>query len=177
MIDMFQKISKVDQQVLQILIDKKLLHQDILKYLVNYLLRWKISALQGLKETHLLTETQIADAFAASLGLDRVYQPSQCTLADQSPSWLPFQVARKNHMIFLKKESSEGDDRPEDVELVCANPCDRKSIEMLQTSLNFKPQIAVSESREVLKAIDLLYPLEAQLPVTMCQDGGKRANP
>ncbi len=167
--DDLQNISQVDQQVLQILLDRKLLQQGILKYLVNYLRRWNVNALQGLRETHLLTETQIADAFAASLGLDRIYQPSQCTLADQSPYWLPFRVARKKHMIFLKKESSVDDNQPEDMELVCANPCDKETLATLQTYLNFKPQIAVSESREVLKAIDLLYPLEVQLPVSIFQ--------
>lgn len=158
-----ETLDEVDRQVLQILIKRRLLQEGILKYLVNFIHRWEVNALKALRQTHLLTETQIADALAAELKLDRIYQPFQCTLADRSPYWLPFRVARKNHLIFLQRDG-DGDDLPGEIELVCANPCDRTTLTSLYAHLNFRPPLVVSESREVLKAIDFLYPLEDQMP-------------
>lgn len=158
-----QSCKPTDQQVLEILLVHKVISYSILRYLLDYMEIWNADALTAIRETHLAGESRVADAFAASLKIVRIYHLSQTILATQHTSCLPFNKARQYLALLIKEDASHGEDA---IELVCANPCAcaHELLPEIEKRLGFKPRLAVAETREVRKAIDLLYPLNEQLP-------------
>jgi len=156
-----QAVSPIDQQVLEILLTSKVISYSILRYLIDYMLTWHTDALNAIRETHLASESRVADAFATSLQIARVYQLHQSTLAASSPTCLPFHQARQLPAILVKEEPAVDH---ENVELVCANPCMQDVFRAIEKTLGFKPRLAVAEAREIRRAIDHLYPLSDQFP-------------
>lgn len=155
-----RSLKPSDQMVFEILLSHKVIPYSILRYLVDYMETWHTDPLSAVQETHLATEGAVADAFASSLKIMRIYNMTHSILATAHINCLPYQRARDIRAILIREDHAHDD---EGVELVCSNPCATDVIQEIEDKLGFKPRLAVAETREIRRAIDELYPLSEQL--------------
>jgi len=125
----------------------------------RFMTRWDVSAYHALLMTELLTESELANALAKSLGLPRLYNLRALSFADEAIAVLPFKRAREWECLPLRSEGAH-----EGLELVCADPTRQDRIDELRQGLKCEITLAVGERSDIVKAIDELYPLSAQLP-------------
>ena len=123
----------------------------------RYMRTWSCSALDALIRTHVMPEAELANALASILKIDRVYHINTLTFADVSLAVLPFRRAREWVCLVVRQESGQ-------LELVIADPTRTDRISEIKQGLKMELTLSVAERSDIVRAIDELYPLSAQLP-------------
>ena len=125
--------------------------------ITRYMSTWSCDALKALTETHFLTEEALAQRLAEAFQLPLIRGLSKLSIILESLPVIPFQQARDWEMIFVADE--EGTKR-----LVVSSPACLDRIEKIREALPFGFTLSVGERSDIVRAIDELYPLAAQLP-------------
>lgn len=123
----------------------------------RYMRTWGVSALDALLKSHVMPEPELANALAVILKLDRVYNVGTMTLAEESLTVVPFRRAREWCCLVARSESGK-------LELVLADPTRVARISEIKQGLKKELALSVAERSDIVRAIDELYPLSAQLP-------------
>jgi hypothetical protein len=125
--------------------------------LKRFMARWQVSAFEALMQTALLPEGELATALASLYHVDRLHHLDGVRLAADAPALVPFPLARQEAALL----AAAGEGR---LELIVADPSPRDLFDVLKQGLKRELTLAVAERSDILRAIDELYPLPAQLP-------------
>lgn len=123
----------------------------------RYMRTWSCDALRALTETHLLTEGALAERLAEAFQAPLIRGLNKLSIILESLDVLPFQQARNWEMILVVDETATK-------RLVVASPACLDRIEKIREALPFGFTLSVGERSDIVRAIDELYPLAAQLP-------------
>ena len=123
----------------------------------RYMRSWNCDVLVALTETHLLKESLLAQKLAEGFGLPLTRDLLNYRFVMESLEVLPFILARSWEMILV----SQGE---EGWILVVANPACEGRIAQVRKGLSLGFTLSVGERSDIVRAIDELYPLAAQLP-------------
>ncbi len=143
--------------LLQLLEDQSYITESTRLRVTQYCQRWHVSPYDALLATHLFSETELADAVASLYAVPRVGQLSAWKIAEESLEIIPFHAARAWTCLLLRTAA------PLPV-LVTADPSDAARISEIKQGLSGGMTLAVAERSDIVRAIDELYPLSAQLP-------------
>ncbi len=152
-----QAVSDPNETVLNILEKGGDLSVTCRQVIERYMTTWSCDALRALTETHILTEGALAERLAEAFQLPLIRGVSRLSIILESIQILPFQRARDWEMIMVR---DEGQTR----RLVVSSPAYLDRIETVRESLPFGITLSVGERSDIVRAIDELYPLAAQLP-------------
>ena len=123
----------------------------------RYMKSWQCDALAALTETHQITENSLAKNLAEGFGIQITHDLLRYQWAPESLAALPFIRARSWEMIMVTQ--SGGEQR-----LVVANPAHVGRIQQVHHACPAGFTLSVGERSDIVRAIDELYPLAAQLP-------------
>lgn len=133
--------------------------------LENYCRRWRVSAFHALLATEVLEESQLADALAAGLGIDRLYAVTSLRPAEEAIKAIGFRRAREwEVMAFVSELVAEGEDGTVHVDVAFADPTQYDRIDVLRRELKCEFNLSVAERSDIVSSIDELFPLAEQLP-------------
>jgi hypothetical protein len=153
-------MSKAHLEILQILHDSGFLKAQSVQLVEQFAKRWDMSGFHALLATNVMSETDLANGLAQSLRIDRVFHVRNLVDDPNSLKVLDFKMAREWEALAVG-ELEEGDGR---FEVVLADPTRQDYIEGLRKILGKQLTLAVSERSDIVRAIDLVYPVEEQLP-------------
>lgn len=128
--------------------------------------RWHISAFEALLETSLMDEIALANALAAILKLDRLYHIGSLQRSETGAAQVSFSEARALLAVPMTNEAGK-------LELVVADPTEAGNMATLRHRFGAGVAFAVATRSDVLRAIDEVYPLPAQLPALFNPDRAK----
>lgn len=131
-----------------------------IQMLSSFMDRWDLTAYHAILSTKLVSESDLADAIASHLGLNRLFHCETLPIEIEVLRLIPFAQARS--LECLPVSLTEG--QPRRLELVAADPTRRKRLEQLISKHNVELTLAVSERSDIVGAIDELYPLSEQIP-------------
>ncbi len=140
----------------QLLVSKDLTKSNV-ELLDAYVEKWGVRPFDALIETHLLSESLLADRMADLFQLTRIFSIEPQHIDEELLALIEFPLAKKLRVMPIKSESTE--DPPT---LVLVDPT-HPEVELLQNSLPTM-LIAVAEKTLVEEAILKFYPIEMQLP-------------
>jgi len=131
----------------------------------RFVARWDVSPYHALLMTRLFSEAELAHTLSSLFQLERLYNLSKLTLARQASSVVGFTRARAWECIPLVNAAGR-------IDLVFADPTRQDRINEIKQGLNHEASLsgpgditlAVAERSDIVRAIDELYPLSAQLP-------------
>jgi hypothetical protein len=126
----------------------------------RFVQRWEVSPFHALLMTELLSESQLANALARSLKLDRLHHLRTLKLAEDTLDIITFRRAREWECIALVADERAGGG----LELVFADPTRKDRIDEIKQGLKRDFALSVAERTDIVRAVDELYPLSAQLP-------------
>ena len=130
------------------------------RLLENYCEKWNVSGFDAALQTHVLTESEIADALAKAMRVDRVYNLAGVAITKDCLSKVPFALARQHTCVPLM--FLEGG--PNRLEVVFANPLDTHAVSQIQTECGIDIVLAVGERSDILRTIIKKYDIAAQVP-------------
>lgn len=159
--------------ILKLLVDGEFITDATRRMVAAFATRWRVSPFHALIETAVLGESELADHLASLLGIDRLYSLKGLAIAPEAANIIGFQRAREWECIALTADS--GTAAPLDV--VLADPTAEARIETLRRELNCGLTLACAERSDIVRAIDELYPLSAQLPSLFHEKGKKSSAP
>lgn len=136
------------------------LSPDSRRQIEAFAARWDVSPFTAVLETHLMGEAELADALAAALGLDRLHHLAGMAIASEALSVLTFPRARAEESLVLREDDGR-------LELVVCDPTRHEALATLRADLGFAVTLAVTERSVLVKAIDEMYPISAQLPTLL----------
>jgi hypothetical protein len=122
--------------------------------------RWGVLAFDALLTTGIVDEATYANAVSSVLKIDRLYHLGTLRLAEETLDFFTFQRARAWLALPLRAQGGE-DGR---LEVVLADPTQHDRIEEIKRGLNREFTLAVADRGDMVRAIDELYPLAAQVP-------------
>lgn len=143
--------------VLDLLEDEGSLTKTGRQMIERFIKTWSCDVLAALTETHLLTEVILTQKLAHAFQLPIVKGLLSYTVVPESLTSLPFVRARTWEMILL----AQGDDQKV---LVVANPACTQRLAQVRQEFKLGFTLSVGERSDIVRAIDELYPLAAQLP-------------
>lgn len=149
---------------LQLLYQKGNLSSSQLKTLKKFMKTWNLSPIDAIFETHLISEEGVADAMAQYMKLERIQSVRARKVPVNVLHSVPFSAARALCCLPL-----EWIVPGRHLKVAVADPtCNvlRSSLASHLTGshgLALEITLAVGERRDILSAIDLLYPLSLQL--------------
>ena len=123
----------------------------------RFMTTWQVSAFHALLMTEVLSEAEVASALAEALSLPRLYHVRTMQIAEEALPVVTFRRAREWECLPLKGEGGK-------VELVLADPTRQDRIDEIRRGLKSEMTLSVGERSDIVRAIDELYPLSAQLP-------------
>lgn len=123
----------------------------------RFMRTWGTSALDALLDTHLIPEAELANVLAQIMQIDRLYHVNTLTLAAEGLAVLPFRRAREWECLIVQGDAGR-------LELVLADPTRGDRIAEIKQGLKCELTLSVAERSDIVRAIDELYPLAAQLP-------------
>jgi hypothetical protein len=151
-----QTVSDPNETVLNLLEKGGDLSSTGRQVIKRYMTTWSCDALRALTETHILTEGALAERLAEAFQVPLVRGVNRLAIIKESFQILPFQRARDWEMIMVR-----GEDHARRLVVSCPASLDR--IETVRKSLPFGITLSVGERSDIVRAIDELYPLAAQL--------------
>ncbi len=122
-----------------------------------YMSRWQVSAFEALLSAELMSESALANALARSLKLDRIYHLRTFHLAEDTLDIMTFKRAREWECLALVGEDGK-------LDMVFADPTREDRINEIKQGLKRDFTLSVAERSDIVRAVDELYPLSAQLP-------------
>lgn len=159
-----------DAELLTFLVEQSLLTQSGKSLIERYVRTWQrtttMTAFQALIETALVTEADLANASANYWGMPRLYHLTGMEVPEALLPRFPFTQARAWECLPLLVDGGG-------IEFVVANPWygqRMQDLKALGAVVGHEITLAVGERGDILKAIDELYPLAAQLPCLLGQD-------
>ncbi len=147
--------------LLKILHRAKYLSSSNVQILEQYLRRWSMSAYQAILKTQLLTESDLADALASSLELERIRLICNMNILPATLSILTFREARMWECIALERRNLEDKSF---LKLVVTDPTKIRFFSILRERTGCDILCAVGERSDILRAINEFYSIEDQLP-------------
>lgn len=150
-------MSKDNDTLLDLLVEDEHITASMRDMLTHYMQTWQVSAFHALLMTEVIDEAELADALAASLGIDRLFQVRSLPLAEEASVKIGFARAREWECLALQSESGR-------IDLVAADPTRIDRIALLRRELACELTLAVAERSDIVGAIDELFPLSSQLP-------------
>lgn len=151
--------SEVDEAV-SLLVRGGYLTQANRLMLERFMTRWQKSAVDAILLLHLMTETELADAFAQLLDLPRAYALRHHKLHEAAASQVGFARSRLWECIPIINNNNG----LPGLEVVVADPTQTLRWAELRRELGQQLTLSVAERSDIVSAIDELYPLSAQLP-------------
>ena len=145
--------------LLDILKNEELVTDINCRMLKAFMKRWDMSALHAILQTKLISESDLADAMARTLGLNRLFHCETLPVEPEALALVSFAKARRWECMPVSL--TEGRDR---LELVVADPTRQERYRELSNELETELVLAVAERSDIVGAIDELYPLAEQLP-------------
>jgi hypothetical protein len=104
-----------------------------------------------------MSEPGLANALARSLKIDRLHHLRSLTLAEDTLDIITFKRAREWECIALRGPKGE-------LDVVFADPTRKDRIDEIKQGLKRDFTLSVAERTDIVRAVDELYPLSAQLP-------------
>jgi len=128
----------------------------------RFVARWDVSPYHALLMTRLFSEAELANTLSSLFQLSRLYNLSTLTLAKPALGVVGFERARAWECIPLVDDAGR-------IDIVFADPTRKDRIDEIKQLLNQETSLgditlAVAERSDIVRAIDELYPLSAQLP-------------
>lgn len=145
----------------------------------SYMNTWEVSALDALLSTHMMAEADLANALAKILKIDRLYHVHTMSIAEEALAVLPFKRARAWQCLVIRgSERADGGTLTQGrLELVLADPTRSDRIIEIKQGLKQELTLSVAERSDIVRAIDELYPLSAQLPSLYGYTDPRREDP
>ncbi len=119
--------------------------------------RWQVSPFHALLMTELMSEPALANALARSLKIDCLHHLRSLKLAEDTLDIITFKRAREWECVGLVGAGGE-------LDVVFADPTRKDRIDEIKQGLNRGFTLSVAERTDIVRAVDELYPLSAQLP-------------
>ena len=146
--------------LLEILRKKNMLTDSSVRTTLKFMERWSVASFYAVLECHLVTESELADVLSQELKMDRIYNLSPDMIDKSCLGILDYTSAKEMDVMPMRQMG----DGTKSLEVVVANPLDKKMIESLQGVVGLKIKPVVSELRRIREMIYQLYPLESQIP-------------
>jgi hypothetical protein len=124
----------------------------------NFGEKWGISLFDSILETHVLSEVQLRDALARALQLATVDEISLPSGWEPAYKLIDYKTARSNGWLVGAMEGSK-----DTLEAYIANPITTIQLKQLLSGNRQLSGILVAERSEVVRAVDLYYPLSSQI--------------
>jgi hypothetical protein len=140
--------------IFDLLLKYKEIGKDSARLVRSYCEKWKVTGFLGLLETHLFTETELADILAHCLKMDRIYSV-MLPHEEEREFLIPYEKASLEECLVLP---SFRDKKAH--EAILSDPTDRRKIAELR-ALGVSI-FSVGERTEIKKAIQDYYPLGEQ---------------
>lgn len=142
--------------------DRNFLTKTNVRMLTSFAQTWRCGALQAIIDTHILTESELANALANIFQLDRIIGLRNHRVDDNCLNLLTYKEAKERVIALFCDDSGRYD-------LVTADPSDQTYIAGLRKKSPVQFTLAVGERSDIVRAIDEKYPLGAQLPTIIGQ--------
>lgn len=126
----------------------------------RYVAKWQVSPFHALLMTELMSESALANALARSLKIDRLHHLRSLKLAEDTLDIITFKRAREWECIPLTGDGGKDGT----LDLVFADPTAKDRINEIKQGLKRDFALSVAERSDIVRAVDELYPLSAQLP-------------
>jgi Type II secretion system (T2SS), protein E, N-terminal domain len=122
--------------------------------------RWSVSQFEAVLETNLISETRLADAIGVALKLTRVSGVLTAPLTQDATELVTYQ--RACDLKILPLRLVEGQKRK--LELIVADPTQYQVLDSLARELSCELEVAVAARDEILRALEICWPIERQIP-------------
>lgn len=126
----------------------------------RFVQRWEVSPFHALLMTELMSEAALANALARALKVDRLHHLRTLKLAEDTLQIITFKRAREWECVALVSDKAHGGG----LEVVFADPTRKDRIDEIKQGLKRDFALSVAERTDIVRAVDELYPLSAQLP-------------
>ena len=133
----------------------------------RFVQRWSVSPFHALLMTELMSEASLANALAGSLKIDRLHHLRSLKLAEDTLDIITFKRAREWECIAVTGDAAGT------LEVVFADPTRKDRIDEIKQGLKRDFALSVAERTDIVRAVDELYPLSAQLPSLYAQNSLK----
>lgn len=147
--------------LLKILHRARYLSSTNVQVLESFIRKWSLSAYNSILKTQVLSETDLANALATSLDIDRAYFVYSQTIPLDVLRLISFREARIWECIPLSFTKT-GENKI--LKLAVIDPTKIKFFSILQERLGCEIQFVIGEKSDVLRAINEFYAIEDQLP-------------
>lgn len=129
----------------------------------RFVQRWAVSPFHALLMTELMSEASLANALAGSLKIDRLHHLRSLKLSEDALQIITFKRAREWECIAVIGDAAGT------LEVVFADPTRKDRIDEIKQGLKRDFTLSVAERTDIVRAVDELYPLSAQLPSLYAQ--------
>lgn len=146
-----------DAALLQLLIKRSYMGSTLEKTLQSYMKLWGCSFFTALSETHVISESRLADLVAELLNIPRLKRLTYLEGSARIQEILPFTYAQKFVCIPVVNQ--------DEVALAHPYPVDQEFIETFSKDYpQLLRHLCIVESSEIRRAIVSTYPLTSQMP-------------
>jgi len=146
--------------ILDLFLENKIIKPDIAEMARNYAKKWRMSGFHAVLATHIMSESGLADTLGKLLKVDRVWQVKTLDFDYNALKILSFKQSREWELLIAGPSHSHANK----IEVVMADPTRIDYVEYIEKQLQAELTLAVSERKDIVSAIDQIYPLEDQLP-------------
>ena len=140
----------------QLFVSKDLTKSNV-TLLENYVERWSVLPFDAIVETHLLSESVLADRMADLFQLTRMFAIEPQLIEPELLAKVPFATAKRLRVLPIRAEEP-----PHQSTLVLVDPT-HPDLAKLKAELDYI-KLAVAEKSVIEDAILSYYPIELQLP-------------
>jgi len=128
--------------------------------------RWGLSEYYAVLQCSVLSESELADAIASGMGIDRVFHPATLPIENEALDLIPFRKARALEClpVHIVEEGIKA------LEIVVSDPSNGETIASIAAECGMQLRLAVAERSDIVSAIDELYPLADQVPALFLDD-------
>jgi hypothetical protein len=151
----------MDTSLFDILKEASLMTEDTMSLVRNYSSRWGCTVFDAILETHSATEEELADALASQLKIDRLYSLAIDVQAVDVSKEIPYQRAWEFKCLPINKVEEGGESL---LEIAFSDPSNAELVDRVREIVSKKIKVVVAERSDILKAIQLKYPANEQVP-------------